>query len=62
MLNCLSPPEWTPITLFSKFNIGAPEEPALVEHLWINLYFLSVYIVLIIPYDTDNSPSGYWIV
>ena len=54
-LNLIDPSLCIPITLlFSKFNIGEPDEPLSVEHKWIISY---LFILFNIPYDTHISFS-----
>ena len=49
-LNLVDPSLCIPITLlFSKFNIGEPDEPLSVEHICIISY---LFILFNIPYDT----------
>ena len=42
--------------------MGEPDEPFLVLQLCINSLFLSIDIFNIVPYETDKSDSGYWII
>ena len=51
----LPSPIWMPITLkFSKFKIGAPDEPLSVEHLCSKL-ILSLEILFTFPIEKEAS-------